>query len=363
MIISHGVPREVRNSIRNILTDEFSTSEIADYCEVSNSTINELKNGKRKIEASSFELAMNLYRFAMLHEVNDDNIRMEELKGKNCFIEPSFEVSKLFVAFNPQDLIPYGAMNVYEKKYDFPKNQDQLERLYLSDAVFVKPSGKMINCRDLGYSFKCRYAGTGPSNLVRFLSNYSRMSEEELQEVIYYSSVIEYDFKNDTIRGLPAAFSEGSIEAFSLQGKLEIILDEYDNNPSIIRGRKSEIQTAAQSVKKLAVMMKEQYRLKSNLQYIHYYPDQDDFSEHYTASVVSQHREINIILEFPEYDICIPYKIDQEKGDVFKSLEMTALLEGLGLEYNPEKAGVFRSTFESLKPIRGKQSFQVDIQL
>jgi hypothetical protein len=363
MIQSYRLPMEIDLSIRNVLNGNFSTSEIAKFCDVSTTTINDLKKRKRDIDSSSLELCMNLYQFAMQHGVNDDAIRAEEMKGRNSFIEPSFEVSKLYVAFDELDLIPYGAMNIYERQYDFPRNHDQMDKLYLSDAVFITPNKKKLNARDLGYSFKCRYGGTGPNNLVDFLKNYSRISVDELKEVIFNSDVIEYDFKKDRIRGLPKRFREGSISLYSLKGKLEFFLEKFDNNPFFKKAEDSSIEQAAVNILEIAEMLHEQYALSPLLKFVHYYPMHDTYNEYTRETFTFHQSDIHIVFEFQEYEICLPYRIDQNKGDIFKSEEMQILLNGLGIEYKPENTGVFWGTIDSLKKIDGKQSLEVGLTI
>lgn len=363
MIQSYRLPTEIRKSIKNVLDGKFSTSEIAEFCNVSTTTINDLKKRKRNVDSSSLELCMNLYEFAMKNGVNEDAIRTEEMKGKNSYIEPSFEVSKLYVAFDEYDLIPYGALNIYEREYEFPKNHDQLDRLDLSDAVFITPYKKKINCRDLGYSFKCRYGGTGPHNLVNFLKKYTKINEEDLKDIIFSSEAIEYDFKKDTLRSLPKIFPEGSISVYSLKGKLELFLEAYDNSPIYKKGNYSKIELVAANILDLVEILREQYYLSPKLQYVHYYPSHNDTSKYRRGSLISHETEINIVFEFPEYEICLPYRIDQKKGDIFMSDDMQAILYGLGIDYRPENSGIVRSTIDSLKKIEGKQSLKVGLEI
>lgn len=345
---------EIKPSILNLLNSDFSTKEISDACNISQTTINELRNEKRELENTSLQNALSLYRFSIRHNLDTVYLEKEEQKGHFSNIPLNLSISKVMVSFEDYDLFAYGILKNYYEKTKFPNNLDELKELHLSSASFITKDGKIYHCDEFGYQFKCRYRGNGPGNFVRFLQEYSKIDEEELEKVIFSNSVVEYDFQTDTITGHPSIIEGSPFTLYSLNEKLIVLLNKYDSTTLMSDRTDISLESASSDISFLVNMLAENYNLSPKIKDIFHIPSNAQESVHSLRQIPRYERPTNgisIILDYGDFEIWLPYKIYQKKGDIFKNKEMLLLLDGLGVTYNPEKKNFIQTIFDSHEPI------------
>ncbi|EKZ0363066.1 hypothetical protein [Enterococcus faecalis] len=356
---------EMRISIRNVLDSDFTTKEISEACDISQTTINELRNKKREIGSTSFQNAYSLYRFAIVHKLDSRYLNKQEMKGNISYISLDINISKVIVSFEEYDLLAYGILKNISRKNDSPNRRDKLITNEVSTAVFVTKDGCVYDCEEFGYQFKCRYGGTGPNNFVDFLEEYTKMNREKLEEVIFNSSVVEYNFENDTITGFPAVIKGRPFQLYSFNEKLILFLNCYDNSFGALRryGYNIDLLSAATEIKFLASKLSEAYNLSTKIKDVTYIPKCDKDSKLSIKQLPRYNRfsnDVSIIIDYGAFEFWLPYRIHQEKGDIFENEEMLQLLEGLDLSYNPEKKSFIQTYFDSKEPI--EKAIKLSIQ-
>lgn len=354
MIFHNDLDYELTQSIKNVLNSDFSSKEISDFCNVSYTTINELRNGKRVLTNSGLQLCLALYRYSLNHNLNEQYLYEQSRKGSYNRVNLNTSMEKVIVSFDSENLFAYGLLKETSSTNIFPQSQHKLQRLYLSDSIFITDSGSILNCSDFGYQFKCRYGGTGPNNLLSFITKYSNISPEELKKTIFTSEVVEYDFKTDTITGRPAKIPSGSASFYSLDGKLIILLNNYDNSISNFRrgGESLNLESAASDINFLKGIMHDYYDLSTkikNILYIPKHPRNSPYTFHKRG--LRTRNDVHIVIQFEEFEIWLPYSIHQTKGDIFNHVDFKLLLENLEINYNVEQQHAFASLFTRQKDI------------
>ncbi|MFD2308651.1 hypothetical protein, partial [Enterococcus termitis] len=328
--------------------------ELSEACDVSQTTINELRSGKRELRKTSLQNALSLYHFACRNEMNAEHIMENEKKGKFSTIPLNLSVSKVLVSFENLDLFAYGVLKQSYNDAEFPNRKDRLENLHLSTAVFITKDGKIYNCEEFGYTFNCRYNGAGPNNLVRFLQKFSNLDEAQLSQVIHANSVVEYDFQTDTIAGYPSLIEGQPITLLSFNEKLIIMLNKYENS-SLKKWKESvTLESAPSDILFLTNTLEENYKLSAKIKAIYHIPKNAQ-NEQYSLSQLPRFQRpnngIQIVIEYEDFEIWLPYKIYQAKGDIFENEEMNLFLNGLGITYNPEKKNFIQTLLDSKEPI------------
>lgn len=358
----YNLDHELTKSIENVLNSDFSSKELSEFCNVSYTTINELRSGKRDINNSGLHLCLKLYRFALNNNLADSFFVKESRKGNSPYVTLLTSMDKIFVSFNREDLFAYG---MFKPNHSTSLgNPNKLETIYPSDAVFVTKDGTLLECSDFGFQFKCRYGGTGPHNFLDFLKQYSTISEEELKEVIFSSDVVEYDFESDQIIGHPSKIPGGAVDFYWLNGKLIIKLNNYDNSIYARRNPRQQeptLESAASDIIYLATVLESQYNLSSELKDVLYVPRNSSDSRYtlYRGGLRFSN-DIHIALQFDSYEIWLPYSIHQNKGDIFTNPEFSQFLNDLGIEYVPEKKGILTSFLAVQNPITDIQRLNIN---
>lgn len=348
---------EIRTSIRNVLNSDFTTKEISEACDISQTTINELRNKKRELGSTSFQNALSLYLFAVNHKLNSDYLNKQEMKGKVSHIGLDMNISKVIVSYEVYDLLAYGILKNKSRKNDLQNRRNKLITINVSTAVFITKDGGVYDCEEFGYQFKCRYKnGTGPKNFVDFLEEYTKLNRDKLEEVIFNNSVVEYNFENDTISGYPAVIEGSPFKLYSFNEKLILLLHGYDNSLQSLRrhGHNINLLSAATEIKFLASKLSEAFNLSTKIKDITYIPKGEGDSILSIKQLPRNNQfsnDVSIIIDYGSFEFWLPYRIRQEKGDIFKNEEMIQLLEGLDLTYNPEKKNFIQTYFDSKEPI------------
>lgn len=359
---------ELLPSIQNVLDSNLSTKEISENCDISQTTVNELRNGKRELVKTSLQNALSLYHFACKNKINIEFTKQREKKKVFPSIPLDLSDGKIMVASEYLDLFAYGILKESYSKDPFPNNNERLKHLDLSKAVFISSNDRIYTCNEFGHSFNCGYEGAGPRNFVNFLKKYSNIEETRLEQIIFNNSVIEYDFRNDIITSYPSLIENRPFSILSLDGKLILLLDKYDN--SVLRNTiaKVTLDSAPSNILFLTKILEENYNLSTKIKNIYHIPENSQNSIHslrYIPKFERPNNRVQIIIEFDDFEIWLPYKIHQTKGDIFKNPEMLSFLDGLGISYNPEKKNfiqTFRNSIENIDKI-SKLSIHYDENL
>lgn len=356
---------EIKSSINNVLNSEFSTKEISEKCDISPTTINELRSKKREISNTSFQNALSLYQFAVNNRLNQQFLLEEEKKGTYSFISLGLNISKVIVSFEEYDLLAYGILNNRSRKVDSPDKRDKLVAYSVSTAVFITREGHVYDCEEFGYQFKCRYGGTGPNNFVDFLEKYTKISKEELKKVVFNNSVVEYNFENDTISGYPAVIEGRPFRLFTFNEKMILLLDKYDNSSLALGRNNLNLKDAANDIKFLVSKLSESYNISTKIKDITYIPksDQDNITSiKQLPNYKRLSNGVSIVIDYGNFEFWLTYRIHQNKGDIFKSEEMIQLLDGLGLTYNMEKKNFIQAYFDAKEPIEKATKLSVEYE-
>ncbi|MFP3414347.1 hypothetical protein SB773_22600 [Bacillus sp. SIMBA_074] len=348
---------ELSMSIRNVLDSNFSTKEISDQCDISYTTINELRSGKREISKSSLQICRSLYNFAVRHHLNQEFLDSEKQKGNHKYIQLPIPIRKIMVSFEPHDLFAYGILKTNNTNSNYPKKLDTLERLQLSTSVFITDQGKIYDTSEFGHQFNCRYGGTGPSNFVRFLEKYSKLSTQELEHVIFSNSVVEYNFELDEIKGFSSKIPEGATNFYSLNGKLIIILNHYDNHISRPKRDEITLESAARDVHFLQTTLENYYGKTSQLKSIKYIPNtkitnDSIYNRNIYNGYIHSNNDIQIVLEYSDYEIWFPYCISQTKGDIFMNHQLHSFMENIGIKYTPNQKNIIGKVIDNNTTIK-----------
>lgn len=347
---------EIRTSIRNVLNSDFTTKEISEACDISQTTINELRNKKREIASTSFQNALSLYWFAVTNKLDSNYLNKQEMKGNFSYISLDINISKVIVSYEEYDLLAYGILKNKSRKSSSPNRRDKLITNDVSTAVFITKDGCVYDCEEFGYQFKCRYSGTGPHNFVDFLEDYTKIKRNKLEEVIFNNNVVEYNFENDTITGYPSIIKGRPFQLYSFNEKLTLLLHGYDNSLQSLgrHGHNINLLSAATEIKFLANKLSEAFNLSTKIKDITYIPKGEGNSVLSIKQLPRYNQfsnDVSIIIDYGSFEFWLPYRIRQEKGDIFKNEEMIQLLEGLDLTYNPEKKNFIQTYFDSKEPI------------
>ena len=84
---------EIKKSVLNLLKSSFSSKEISELSDISYTTISELRNGKRNLDSTSFQIIQSLYRIASEKGLSQKQISFEEKKGNNNIVSLEVPVS------------------------------------------------------------------------------------------------------------------------------------------------------------------------------------------------------------------------------------------------------------------------------
>lgn len=87
------------------------------------------------------------------------------MNNNSMLIPMSFNTTKIIVAHFNLDLFLRGYYQIQENP-----NSDKFNEVKFVNSVFINKENNWIDSYEFGFQFNCNYGGTGPSNLVRFLS-------------------------------------------------------------------------------------------------------------------------------------------------------------------------------------------------
>lgn len=333
---------ELIESIKNVLNSDFTSKEISDYCDISYTTINELRNGKRDLDKCSLQICRSLYSFATKNYLNQEFLDHERRKGHHKYIPLSLPIKRILVSLEPHDLFAYGILKITDTDSDYQKKTNTLEHLNISNSVFITDKGSVYDTSEFGYQFNCGYGGSGPTNLVQFLEKYSKLSTQELKEVIFNNSVVEYNFELDEITGFPSKIPGRSADFYLLNGKLIIVLNNFDNHINHPKRETLDLNSAAGDIQFLVSTLENYYGFSSQVNLIKYIPNAkvtngSIYNRNTYNRPIHYNNDIHIVFEFSDYEIWLPYCLYQTKGDIFMNEELYSLMQLLGIQYTPQK--------------------------
>lgn len=329
---------ELFPSIKNVLNSDFTTKKLSDFCNVSSTSIADLRTGKRHLDNTSLQTALSLYRFSVQNNLNAEYLRAKDMKGKLSSIPLNLPLKKVTVSFAPLDLFSYGLFKQSDIKNEIPQNTNVLKKINLSTAVFTTKDDKLYDCYEFGYSFNCRYVGAGPNNFIRFIENFSNIDEKTLKEIVYANSVVEYDFQNDTITGYPSLIEGQPLTLLSLNEKLIIMLDKYNNSFNQSSRNSVNLKSALSDISFISDILDKNYDLDSELKTVCYIPKEAQNDLHALNDLHSFERSdngIQLVLEYTDFEIWIPYHIKHQKGDIAYNEEIRLFLDALGVPCTP----------------------------
>lgn len=331
---------EMIQSIQNLFASNIRAKEISDKCGISYTTVSELKNNKREIHKSNLEICYSLYQFAKENKLDQKYLDSENMKGNYKHIPLSLEIKQIVVSFERYDLFAYGIFKEINKSLSITK-PNTLINLDISKSVFITDKERVYDTYEFGHKFNCRYGGTGPNDLLRFIQKYSKLSVQELENTIFKSSVVVYDFENDKIEGLPSIIEGNNVELYSLNGKLIITLNNYDN----YNNDQIKLNDAIADIKILNQILDDCYKFDSTLDSFYYVPQEQltDDSHFRRRSQIRfmRNNDIHIVLEYTDYEIWIPFRIyDTRNKDIYLNAELKAFYTSFGIAYNTSSKSI-----------------------
>ncbi|KGL43636.1 hypothetical protein [Listeria newyorkensis] len=344
---------EIIKSIYNVFTSDFSTTAISESCEISYTTVSELRRNKRELSNTSIEICNSLYRFAKQNQLDEQFLQKEKQKGSNNIINIEIPMKKVIVSFEPHDLFCLGLLHI--KNESEIQSSDSFSRIDMSESLFIAENNKKYDAYDLGFRFNCRYAGTGPNNFADFIFDHSKMSKEEIQDVVFNHSIVEYDFHNDTLTPFESTIHQNNASFGMLHNKLIILFNFWDNNDMLRYNNKDELllEKAAFDINLFRQIMQDQYEKSPDILHIRYIKNHlsDDTLKYKNKGsyFYARHNNVHIVIEFADYEIWLPYRIYQDKGSIFKNEEMASLLSALDITLNTQNENKFTNFLEKFK--------------
>ena len=317
---------EIIKSVNNVFQSSFSSSQISNETGISYTAISELRNNKRDIRNASFSILKKIYQFAKSNNLDNEFVTTESRKGSYKFIKIDLPIQKILVSFEELDLLAYGYSHF--KKTD--NHKPEIQSLTPSQNLFVTEDNILYDPEEFGLKFQCRYGGTGPNNLVRFIEEYSKISKEELEQTIFTNSVVEYDFVTDTIKGLESRIEGRPFSFYEKENRFIITLNDQDIFIHDIND--TEYSLLLKDLDCLLKILEKTFNFSNNLLKIHYVPDyqtaeQSDFSLSSHPSYSYYGRPLyKTILEFKDFEIWLPHSYIV-KNNALKSAFITSLLE------------------------------------
>ncbi len=340
--MSEDLYLELIQSIKNVFNSDYSTTEISNFCETSYTAISELRRYKRDIMSAGLKTCLALYRFAVLHHINEEYLKKEKKKGSFHTITLPVPMNRIVVAQNPLDLFAYGFFKITYPNHEFISNSNELTRLETSDSVFLSSLNRIYHCDDFELNFKCGYTGTGPKNFVSFLENHSKINKKELEDIIFNHMVVEYNLSTDTLTGYPSLISNKNIELYFYNRKLIIVLKDYCNSLLFKKSKNLKLVESVNDILFFQDMLNKHYGFSVEMRNVLYIPECVHSEEGlYTLSnprrALYPEDDIFIVLEYDEFEIWLPYNLCQTKGDIFSNEEMVQFLNHLGItiDYAP----------------------------
>lgn len=342
---------EIKKSISNVLQSSYTSKEISDFCDISFTTISELRTGKRDLNKINFSFCQSLYKFAVSHNINQEYINTEKKKGNHKYIPIDMDIKKIIVSFEPLDLFAYGYLNSKSlSNYLFVK-PNTLSKLDISKSLFIDTQNNLYDTYTLGHFFNCRYGGSGPNNFVDFLSKYSKLQESDLKSTIFNNSVVEYNLETDELKSFPSKISGTPITFYSLNNKLILVLNKYGYN---FREENPGLDHAITDILYILDLLSEKYGYNNNIQQVKYINNHDtDETSIYRLTPKNLHRQNNdahIIFEFEQFEIWLPYEIHQERGNIFSNPDFQKLITGLNIQ-KPLNDKFFSTTVKMVSKI------------
>lgn len=342
----------IYKSIRNLLNSSISTKEISKITNISPTTVNELRNESRDIDKTSFQNAFSLYNMSIRHKLNEEYLIKERNKGYTPSVPLQIAFEKIVVSFEPLDLFAYGILKTTSSQNIFSNIDNGLQNLPITKSAFITKEGTVFDCEDFGYQFNVRYYGAGPSNFVRFLSEFSKLDTEKIREIVGTNSIVEYNFLNDTFSTYPSIISESAYSFYTLNNKLIVYLSAFDNYhthfTSVFKERDLKLSDVASDVFKIQDLLIRNYNLPSQINSIAYIPNKKHISRSMSFKN-SPDNDTYVKLLYNNYEIWIPYLISHEKSNIFDSQEMQSLINALGLKNGVTKVGSIKKAIQSFQ--------------
>lgn len=342
---------EIKNSINNVLNSPYSSKEISESCEISFTTISELRTGKREITKINFSFCKSLYNFAVSHKLNQEFLDTETKKGNHKYIPIDMAIKKIVVSFEPLDLFAYGYLNRKTQSNCMFTKSNTLSEFEISKSIFVDTKNSVYDTYQLGHFFNCCYSGGGPNNFVDFLSKYSSLPQSELKTVIFNNSVVEYNFETDELKGLPSKINGTPYAFYTLNNKIIFVLNAYDNH---FNKDTPDLSNSLKDIRFILNALADNYGYNINVQQIKYIDDHNtDASSIYRLSeknTYTQENDAHIILEFEQFEIWLPFQIYQERGDIFLNTNFQNLISGLNIQ-KPHNDKLFSNAVKMISKI------------
>lgn len=347
---------ELTESIRNVLNSNYTSKEISDYCDISYTTINELKNKKRNIEKLNFSFSQSLYRFAVNHHLDYTFLQNESKKGTHKYLSFDMPVKKILVSFERYDLFALGYLHISNDI--ILQNTNTLTYLNVSNSITITPQGKIYNASDLGLNFCCRYGGTGPNNFVDFLKKYSKIELSTLQETIFNNTIVEYDFETDSLETYPSKINDSFINLCSFNNKLIIAFKNCDNHT--IHKYFKPLNEMISDLELLKTILSDSYAYDTTLLEIKYIKNhRTKNTEKYQTPSFNTGNDFHLILIFKDFEFWLPYNFYQYKGDIFTNPEFNDFLKDLNISYNVDKKNFFTALLDKQQSVPDISSLKI----
>lgn len=342
---------EIKKSVQNLLKSSLSSKEISELTDISYTTISELRNGKRNLDSTSFQIIQSLYRIASEKGLSQKQINFEEKKGNNNIVSLEVPIKKIIVAFNEMDLFGLGFLLAENQIPLVPKDSNQIFRISLPNGgIMIDSNDKVYQNDTFNLNFNVNYGGTGPNNFVRFLEDHSKIPTSKLKEKIFNESILEYDFRYDSL--IPISSKLPEIPFILYKKGTKLILAIEDSNPFqstyddkyLAEDDYDKIDKLSQGIKEIMQIMRENYNFDISPNAVHYVPHRAPDKMMYNTepeidSYFSEKNQYHMIFEFKNFEIWLPYSLYLSKGNPFKHPVYQQFFENLGYYLNEEEIG------------------------
>lgn len=352
---------EIKKSVLNLLKSSFSSKEISELSDISYTTISELRNGKRNLDSTSFQIIQSLYRIASEKGLSQKQISFEEKKGNNNIVSLEVPIKKIIVAFNEMDLFGLGFLLSENPIPLIPKDPNQIYRIPLPNGGIMIDSNDIVYQNDtFNLNFNVNYGGTGPNNFVRFLEDYSKIPTSELQEKIFHESILEYDFRYDSLTPVTSKLPEIPFQLYKKNNKLILAIE--DSNPFqsnyddkyLDENDSDKIYKLSKCIKNIMQIMRETYNFEVSPTAVHYVPHLASDKKIYNTepefdNYFGEKSQYHMIFEFANFEIWLPYSLHLSKGNPFKHPVYQQFFENLGYYLNEDEIGSIRKFLKERK--------------
>lgn len=345
--MNNDIPLSMIFSVENIFNTNLTNKFISDYCGVSFTTISELRLGKRKLENTSFGTLTQLYRLAQDQGLNQEKIDKDKRKGHYDTISLNMPLEKIYVSRLPYDLFAHGFLETSRSSPIMIENGNTLKRLNVTNSIFIDKYEDVYYTYNFDCRFNCGYGGNGPNDLIRFIQQYCNISEHILKKVIFSNDVVEYNFKNNTIKGFESKTKNLPFHLYTAFSKLIITFDieEYE---SFLHETDNRIPKILDNINRVEDILSNIYSFDCSLKGVRY---AFRHSSEETKKYSFRNSYYHIILEYNNFEIWLPYTLSGENSNVLSNPVLLKILN----DRNTVNLSIKKKRF--VNPIKDKLPF------